>query len=215
LSGEINTSPPGLASVLETSPYYLLHKFGPSAVTLANRLFMTNGFSDPQQLDAFFATTYQDLRHLAALVKRRHKSTTLNPKTLVHEVWLKISGPRRLSGVSELHFKRIAARAMRQVLIDDARRRKTSKRGGPNGVLVTMDFSQEPMMVAEDELIALDSSLDKLALMSPRRAAVGESRFLGGLEMTEIAELLRMSEATVLRDWRAAKAWLAQEVRRI
>ncbi len=175
---------------------------------------MANGFSDPQQLDALFAATYQDLRRLAALVKRRHKSATLNPTALVHEVWLKISGPDGVSAVSELHFKRIAARAMRQVLIDEARRRTTSKRGGPNGVLVTMGFSQEPKIVAEDELISLDLSLDKLALMNPRQAAVVESRFFGGLEMAEIAELLGISEATVLRDWRAAKAWLAQEVRK-
>jgi RNA polymerase sigma factor (TIGR02999 family) len=105
-------------------------------------------------------------------------------------VWLKISGPRGAGAVSELHFKRIAARAMRQVLIDDARRRQASKRGGPNGVLVTMDFSKAPTIVAEDELIALDSSLDKLALMNPRQATVVESRFFGGLEMAEIAELL-------------------------
>ena len=175
---------------------------------------MTNGFSDPQHLDTFFAATYEDLRRLAALVKRRHKSATLNPTALVHEVWLKISSPRGVNAVSELHFKRIAAKAMRQVLIDNARRRKTSKRGGPNGVLVTMDFSAEPVTIAEDELIALDVSLDKLALMNPRQAAVVESRFFGGLEMAEIAELLGISEATVLRDWRAAKAWLAQEVRK-
>jgi|SRR5579872_4589374 len=176
---------------------------------------MTNGFSDPPQLDALFAATYEDLRRLAALVKRNHKSATLNPTALVHEGWLKISGPRGVSAVSELHFKRIAAKAMRQVLIDDARRRKISKRRGPDGVLLTTDFSQEPMNVSEDELIALDLSLDKLTSMNPRQAAMVESRFFGGLEIAEIGELLGISEATVLRDWRVAKAWLAQEVRKI
>ncbi|HWZ33861.1 MAG TPA: ECF-type sigma factor [Bryobacteraceae bacterium] len=175
---------------------------------------MTNGFTDRQDLDALFAATYEELRRLAALVKRRHQSATLSPTALVHEAWLKLSGSHGMSATSELHFKRIAARAMRQVLIDYARRRNTSKRGGPSGVLVTMSLSPEPMMVAEDELIALDATLDKLASMNPRQAAMVESRFFGGLEMGEIAELLGISETTVLRDWRAAKAWLAQEVRR-
>lgn len=95
---------------------------------------MPDGFTDRQDLNALFAATYDELRRLAAVVKLRHKSATLNPTGLVHEAWLKLSGWEALSATSELHFKRMAARAMRQVLIDDARRRKTSKRGGPNGL---------------------------------------------------------------------------------
>lgn len=175
---------------------------------------MTNGFTDQGHLDALFGATYEELRRLAALLKRHHKSATLNPTALVHEAWIKLSASNGIDASSELHFKRIAARAMRQVLIDNVRRRKTTKRGGAEDVLVTMDLSSEPAVVAEDELLALDDSLDKLARMNPRQAAVVESRFFGGLEMAEVSELLGISEATVLRDWRAAKAWLAQEVRR-
>jgi len=175
---------------------------------------MTDGLSGQTDLDALFAATYEELRRLAALVKRAHKSVTLSPTALVHEAWLKLSGSDGLNAVSQLHFKRIAARAMRQVLIDDIRRRKAGKRGGGNDVLVTTGLSPEPAIVAEDELIALDDSLDKLAKMNPRQAAMVEGRFFGGLEIPEIAGLLGVSEATVLRDWRAAKAWLAQEVRR-
>jgi RNA polymerase sigma factor (TIGR02999 family) len=174
---------------------------------------MPKGFTDRQELNALFAATYDELRRLAAFVKLRHKSATLNPTVLVHEAWLKLSGSQALSATSELHFKHIAARAMRQVLIDDARRRKSSKRSGSH-VMVTMSLAPEPTIVAEDELLALDASLDKLAQMNPRQAAMVESRFFGGLEVAEIAELLGISEATVLRDWRAAKAWLAQEVRK-
>jgi RNA polymerase sigma factor (TIGR02999 family) len=175
---------------------------------------MTNGFTDQAHLDALFGATYEELRRLAVLVKRRDQSSTLNPTALVHEAWIKLSGSNGISASSELHFKRIAARAMRQVLIDHVRRRKTAKRGGADDFLVTMNLSAEPVAVAEDELLALDDSLDKLAQMNPRQAAVVESRFFGGLEMSEVSELLGISEATVLRDWRAAKAWLAQEVRR-
>ena len=175
---------------------------------------MANGLTPQAHLDALFGAAYEELRRLAVLVRRRHTCATLNPTALVHEAWIKLSGSNGISGYTELHFKRIAARAMRQVLIDNIRRRRTTKRGGPEGVLVTMSLSPEPVVVAEDELFALDDSLDKLAQMNPRQAAVVESRFFGGLEMAEIGELLGISEATVLRDWRAAKAWLAQEVRR-
>jgi RNA polymerase sigma factor (TIGR02999 family) len=174
---------------------------------------MTNEFTDQAHLDALFGATYEELRRLAALVNRQHKSATLNPTALVHEAWIKLSGSKGISASSELHFKRIAARAMRQVLIDSIRRRKTTKRGGAEDFQMTMSLSPEPVVLAEDELLALDHSLDKLAQMSPRQATVVENRFFGGLEMSEISELLGISEATVLRDWRAAKAWLAQEVR--
>ncbi|HUB79660.1 MAG TPA: ECF-type sigma factor [Bryobacteraceae bacterium] len=175
---------------------------------------MTDGLTGQADLDALFAATYEELRRLAVLVKRAHKNATLSPTALVHEAWIKLSASDGVNAVSRLHFKRIAARAMRQVLIDDIRRRKAGKRGGGNDVLVTMSLSPEPAIVAEDELIALDDSLDKLAKMNPRQAAMVEGRFFGGLDIPEIAELLGISEATVLRDWRAAKAWLAQEVRR-
>lgn len=77
-----------------------------------------------------------------------------------------------------------------------------------------MDSSQAPTMLVGDELITLDDVLEELAKMNPRQAMMVESRFFGGLEMAEIAELLEVSESTVLRDWRAARAWLAQEFRR-
>jgi RNA polymerase sigma factor (TIGR02999 family) len=109
----------------------------------------------------------------------------------------------------------MAARAMRQVLIEAARRRKAVKRGGgEDAVLVTLDaFASQPMR-AGDELIALDDALQELARMNPRQAMMVESRFFGGLEIPEIAQLLEVSEATVLRDWRAARAWLARQFRK-
>jgi RNA polymerase sigma factor (TIGR02999 family) len=113
-----------------------------------------------------------------------------------------------------LHFKRLAARAMRQVLIEAARRRQTQKRGGSDGsVYVTLEGLPAKTLAVGDELIALDGVLEELARMNPRQAMMVESRFFGGLEIPEIAELLDVSEATVIRDWRAARAWLAHELR--
>jgi RNA polymerase sigma factor (TIGR02999 family) len=120
-----------------------------------------------------------------------------------------------LASTSRLHFKRIAARAMRQLLVEAARRRNAHKRGGGEGVLmVVFDDSMDETASYGDSLLALDTALDDLARMSPRQAALVESRFFGGLDIVEIAALLDVSEATVLRDWRAAKAWLANELRR-
>jgi RNA polymerase sigma factor (TIGR02999 family) len=103
---------------------------------------------------------------------------------------------------------------MRQLLIEAARRRGASKRGGEEDVtIVTFDESMLPVETCGQELLALDAALGKLAQMEPRQAMMVESRFFGGLDITETATLLGVSEATILRDWRAAKAWLAQALR--
>src|SRR5207244_4908287 len=111
------------------------------------------------------------------------------------------------------HFKRIAARAMRQVLVEAARRRNAEKRGGPDAVVVSIDDAKDGAALAGKDLLALDRALDELARLEPRQALMVESRFFGGLDIVETAELLDVSEATILRDWRAAKAWLAHELR--
>jgi len=173
-----------------------------------------NGLDQQRNLDDLFTATYEELRRLASTVKGRDPSTTLNPTALVNEAWLKLAGSPGLTATSHLHFKRIAARAMRQVLIEAARRRQTEKRGGGAGtVCVTLHGLPEKMMVVGDELIVLDRVLEDLARMNPRQAVLVESRFFGGLDIPETATLLNVSEATVLRDWRAAKAWLAHELR--
>ena len=163
-------------------------------------------------LDQLFAATYEELRRLAASVRRSDPSATLSPTALVNEAWLKLSATPALGSASRLHFKRVAARAMRQVLIEAARRRNAAKRGA--GVaLVTFTDSVKQIPSTADELLSLDEALESLARISPRQAQMVESRFFGGLDVAETAELLEVSEATIQRDWRAAKAWLAHELR--
>ena len=101
---------------------------------------------------------------------------------------------------------------MRQVLVEAARRRTAEKRGG-GAPIVTFEDSLAQSPSTADELLALDDALEQLATVSPRQATMVESRFFAGLDIPETAELLGVSEATVLRDWRAAKAWLAHELR--
>jgi RNA polymerase sigma factor (TIGR02999 family) len=163
-------------------------------------------------LDQLFSVTYEELRRLASSVRRGDPSATLSPTALVNEAWIKLAHSPKFATTSPLHFKRIAARAMRQLLIEAARRRKASKRGGA-GITVNFDDSFQKAPSCGDDLLALDTALDELAQMNPRQALMVESRFFGGLDIPETAALLNVSEATVLRDWRAAKAWLANELR--
>jgi len=169
---------------------------------------------DRRALDDLFSATYEELRRLAGSVRRSERGSTLSPTALVNEAWLKLAGSPAVAHTTHLHFKRIAARAMRQVLVEAARRRLAQKRGGPDAVFVTFDESVAAGGGWADDLIGLDAALEVLARLHPRQAQMVESRFFGGLDVTETAAALGVSEATVQRDWRAARAWLSRELRR-
>jgi RNA polymerase sigma factor (TIGR02999 family) len=168
---------------------------------------------DRVELDYLFSVTYEELRRLASSVKRGDPNATLSPTTLVNEAWLKLAKSQGVPKTSPLHFKRIAARAMRQVLVEAARRRHAQKRGGGSLATVVFDESLGETARFGKDLLALDSALDQLAEIQPRQAVMVESRFFGGLSVADTAKLLDVSEATILRDWRAARAWLAHELR--
>lgn len=163
-------------------------------------------------LDAIFTVAYEELRRLASAVRRSDPCATLNPTALVNEAWFKLADYPALDFQSKLDFKRIAARAMRQLLIESARRRHAEKRGSAM-VFVTFDESLQSTTACARDLLALDAALDELAKLNPRQATMVECRFFAGLEIPEIASQLHVSEATVVRDWRAAKAWLAAQLR--
>ncbi|MFN8573264.1 MAG: ECF-type sigma factor [Gemmatimonadaceae bacterium] len=170
--------------------------------------------SNRRAIDSLFSETYEELRRLASTVRRGDPSATLSPTALVNEAWLKLADTPGLAQTDRLHFKRIAARAMRQILIEAARRRRASKRGGADVAMVTFDDSVADLGNSADDLLALDEALQQLAALSPRQAAMVEYRFFGGLDVSETAHALDVSEATVQRDWRAAKAYLAHELGR-
>jgi RNA polymerase sigma factor (TIGR02999 family) len=168
-----------------------------------------------QALDQLFSLAYEELRRLASSVKRGDPSNTLSATALVNEAWLKLAKQPGIAAASRLHFKRIAARAMRQLLVEAARRRNAHKRGGDGEVIfVSFDDSLDGAVTPQENMVALDTALTELARLEPRQALIVESRFFGGLEVSEISSLLGVSEATILRDWRAAKAWLGQSLRR-
>jgi RNA polymerase sigma factor (TIGR02999 family) len=168
---------------------------------------------DRQALDILFSLTYGELRRIASAVLRGHANATLTPTSLVNEAWFKLARNPEVARTNPLHFKRIAARAMRQVLVEAARRRAAQIRGGGR-IQVTFDdtaFGREGVSNGKD-ILALDAALEELSKISPRQAKLVEGRFFGGLDVNESAELLGVSRATVMREWRSARAWLACRV---
>jgi RNA polymerase sigma factor (TIGR02999 family) len=173
------------------------------------------GETDRKALDEVFSLAYEELRRLARSVRRNDARASMTPTTIVNEAWMKLARTPSVAATSPLHFKRIAARAMRQVLVDAARARQ-ARGGGMEHVVFdeALGFGISSSLAPEREVLALDRAIDELSRIAPRQAALVEARFFGGLETSEVGELLGISEATALRDWRAAKAWLAVEVRR-
>ena len=164
-------------------------------------------------LPALFERVYQELHRQAHAQRARwHREPTLNTTALVHEAYLKLSegaSPDALE--NRAHFLGIAARAMRQILVDQARRRTALKRGG-DAVVLPLD---EGLIVAEaqaEEVLALDESLTRLAARHERASRVVECRFFGGMTVEETAVVIGVSTPTVKRDWRFAQAWLFRDM---
>lgn len=169
--------------------------------------------ASPRDTDHAYSLAYEELRRLAATLLAGELHATISPTTLVHEAWLKLRRSAGLTAESELHFKRIAARAMRQVLVDAARRRRAEKHGG-GLTLVAFDEALDAPASTDAQVLALDGALTELERRYPRQAEMIESRYFAGLTVPETAQLLGVSVATVNRDWRTARAWLAAELRR-
>jgi RNA polymerase sigma factor (TIGR02999 family) len=158
-------------------------------------------------LDALFTLAYDELRRIAKRMRGDH-AQTLSTTALVHEAYLRLL-PGKVPANDAAHFKRLIARAMREVLIDGARRRHAHKRGGQD-FAVTLDHETQATPLKSEQLLELHEALEALAKVDSRRAAVVECRFFGGLDVDETAAALDLSTATVKRDWRVARAWLAQ-----
>lgn len=156
--------------------------------------------------DSVHSLAYDELRRIATALRRRDPYSTLTTTSLVAEAWLKLMAARPRHVESDQHLRHIVVRAMRQVLVDSARRRRASKR---MGVHVELDAADVDIAVGSDEqVLALHDQLERFSQVYPRAASVVEARFFGGLDVRETAELLGIAEITVARDWRLARAWL-------
>jgi len=159
---------------------------------------------DASAIDRVVPLVYEDLRRVARRqLGRRFGSQSVRPTELVHEAYVKLSAGG-VDAVDRGHFLAIAARAMRQVLVDDARHHRAAKRGG-GWKQATLSGSHWFVDVDVDELLTLNDALEEL---DPRQRQVVECRFFGGMEESEIAEALGVNERTVRRDWVKARAWL-------
>jgi RNA polymerase sigma factor (TIGR02999 family) len=164
---------------------------------------------EPEALERAIPLVYPELRRLARnQIRRSGAEGALRPTELVHEAYMKLSRARVVDARGREHFLAIAARAMRQLLVDDARRRQAGKRGGAQR-LTTLTDGVSARALPPEELLALDRALETL---EPRQRQVVEYRFFGGLEEQEIAVVLGVTERTVRRDWVKARAWLYREL---
>ena len=155
---------------------------------------------------------YDELRRLARDYLRRERGDhTLQATALVHEAYLRMVGEGNVTWQNRAHFYGIAARLMRRILVDHARAHNAAKRGGLQQKFA-LDEARDLPAPGPTDLVALDGALESFAKTYPRKSEVVELKFFGGLEANEIAEVLKVSEKTVLRDWSFAKLWLCREL---
>ncbi|HEY7512973.1 MAG TPA: sigma-70 family RNA polymerase sigma factor [Vicinamibacteria bacterium] len=177
------------------------------------RLLRAWGEGDPEAPGELFTLLYDHLRRLARAQVRHGRDESLSATGLVHEAYLKLAGHERIQARDRGHFFTLAAKAMRQVLIDHARRRSAGKRGG-GAPRETLDEGRLPVEMRAEELLALEQALERLEALDPRLARLVEVRFFAGLSVDETAEVLELSPRTVKRDWEKARAFLHRELSR-
>ena len=170
--------------------------------------------ADPLSLSVLLPQVYDELRNLARRNLRRERAGgSIQATALVHEAYLRLKKDKHRGWQNRAHFFAIAATAMRRILIERARARVASKRGGPQ-IRVTLDDAVAADFASCLDVVALDETLTRLAEFDPQQARIVELRFFTGLSLEEVAEEIGVSLATVKRDWTMAKAWLKRELTR-
>jgi RNA polymerase sigma-70 factor (ECF subfamily) len=177
------------------------------------RLLQELSGGDPEAMGRLIPLVYDQLRKLAASqFQHERRDHTLQPTALVHEAYMRLVGQRQVRWQSRAHFIGLAAHLMRRILIDHARGHRAAKRGGlrERTTLDELLAQRDPDGV---DIIALDAALERLAALDPQQGRIVELRFFGGLTVEETALVLKISPATVKREWRLAKTWLYRETR--
>jgi RNA polymerase sigma factor (TIGR02999 family) len=157
---------------------------------------------------------YEELRRLARQNLRRERPDhTLQTTALVHELYLKLVDQRRVNWQHRTQFFGVAAHMMRRILVDHARRHAAQRRGG-GAIKIELDADVAWSPAVDEELVALDQALERLATLDARQSRIIELRFFGGLTLEETADVMELSAATVKNEWRLARAWLYCELGR-
>lgn len=179
----------------------------------ATKILAELGAGDPSAARRLMPLVYDRLRSMAGAYFREQRADhTLDPTALVHEAFLRLVDQTRIGGEDRAHFFAVAARAMRLVLADHARRKRAAKRGG-EWERVTLAGAAAGDSGDSLDLLALDEALEKLATLNARHAEIVELRFFSGLSVGEVAQVLDCSKSTIESDWRVARAWLNRELR--
>jgi RNA polymerase sigma factor (TIGR02999 family) len=167
---------------------------------------------DQTAADKLMPLVYEELRRLAHQYMRREKAGhTLQTTALVNEAYMRLVDQSKIQWESRAHFFGIAARLMRQILVDEARRKNFAKRGG-DAIRVSLDSANAVAQEQSANVMALDEALKTLEQTDPRKSRIVELRFFGGMSIEETAEALKVSPGTVMRDWTFARAWLRKEM---
>lgn len=170
----------------------------------------TNG--NREVLDELLPIVYNELRRLAhSYLTRERGDMTLQTTALVHEAYLKLIDQHSVNFQNRAQFFALSAQAMRRILLDNARRHSAEKRG--SGLKISLEDSAEISVDANENLLALDIALQELEKFDPQQAKIIELRYFGGLTIEETAEVLKISPATVKREWTIARAWLYEKVK--
>jgi RNA polymerase sigma factor (TIGR02999 family) len=172
----------------------------------------TDGDEGRQAIDALYQRAYDELTRMAASCLKKDPFATLSPSTLLHETWLKFAKSGPMTIVDEKHLKNIMFKAMYQVLVDTARRRRSRKRGAPLVSLDHLDRSVAESITVGDvsfeTIIALDDAIEHLEKLDALQASIVKARFISDWTFQEIADVHGISEATVRRNWVVARAFL-------
>jgi RNA polymerase sigma factor (TIGR02999 family) len=181
------------------------------ASEIPHQLFARWRTGDNQALNELLPLIYEELRRVARKHLRGQRTDhTLQTTALIHEAYLRIVGGADANIQDHVHFVSLASRIMRQVLVDHARARLASKRQG--GLRVTFSEAEDVAIQTELDVIAIDEALTRLAELDVQQAHVVELRYFGGLSIQDTAQALRISAATVKRDWTMARTWLRGEL---
>ena len=174
-------------------------------------LLMDWGNGDQRALDQLMPLVYDELRRMAkGHMRRQPANHSFQTTELIHEAYLKIAKNNGQSWQNREHFYGVAAKAMRQILVDYARSKRRQKRGG--GQIGSLEAETAAFPERSGQLIALDEALKNLESLDERKGRVVELRFFGGLTTEEVADVLKLSRETVKRDWRFARNWLLREL---
>lgn len=167
---------------------------------------------DPQAFERLLPLVYDELRRMAeSFLRHERNDHTLQPTALVHELYLRMVDQDRANWQDRAHFFSVAAKMMRRILVDHARKQTTGKRGA-RAVHLPIEEALDHAERSNRTLLAVDAALTRFAEFDPERSRIVELRYFGGLDLEEIANLMQVSRTTVKRHWSVARMWLHREL---